>query len=76
MLCYTKMLGLSHTAVSLFLLPFCFRMFLSFLFSALKLILNIKKKKKSIHNFFPSPPQTYLFLIEVKLLHNIALTSI
>ena len=34
MLCYTKMLGPSHTSVSLFLLPFCSGIFLSFLFSA------------------------------------------
>jgi len=77
MLCYNKMLGRSHTSVSLFLLPFCSGMFLSFLFSALELILSIKnKQKKSTHTFFPSLPQTYLFLIEGKLLHDIALTSV
>ena len=87
MLCYTKMLGQSHASVSLFLLHFCSGMLLPFLFSALELTLSIQNKTKQskththththTHTFlFPSPPQTYLFLIEGKLLHNIALTSV
>ena len=57
------MLGRSHTSVSLFLLPFCSGMFLSFLFSALELILSIKNKQtKKIHTHFFSFPTSNLFI--------------
>ena len=59
MLCYNKMLGRSHTSVSLFLLPFCSGMFLSYflpwnLYSALK--------TKKIHTHFFSFPTSNLFI--------------